>query len=275
MGNKVTSPYALLKFSEKNFTEELYHNGKMHFRTLSYFKNQEMQNGRGDPDEGLTYRNKPDFLKGDIGGMALNIGLTPKIELRSHKNNFIWCSYGIFEKQYGLLKNKTDLDISNLTALGEYCLIILDVNEFNSRLENNFHSQFMDLMYYWAGKDIITGSMVEYISEEYLGDIGPFKKEKSYESQNEYRYVLDRVIGFQKGHDPSLYPKRVDKDEFQRILQKNNEIYLASTQEFYNLCIGNISDISVMVPAEEVNDALIMWFSEVKSISEIQKKYPI
>ncbi|MBA2862897.1 hypothetical protein [Methanococcus maripaludis] len=263
--------YAFLKFSEKPYIEELYNDGKMHFSLLSSFNTKEMGTLQGDPNESLSeiYPAKGDF-KVIIGGVDISSSIVGSPIISGYddsENNFIWCSYGIFEKQYGSLKNNEKLDFSKMKELGNYCIIVLNFKEFNKRLEDAFYLEFSkNILKNWINKTFITGGAVEYVPNDYTGYFGPFKKYLDYEIQNEYRYVLNRIIGV---------PNCVECTNDKKLVQIDDEIYLAINRDFYDMYLGNLSDISVIVPVDEVNDALIMYFSEGKSISEIQKKYPI
>jgi len=167
----------LVKFGHYEHICQLRDEGLLYMNTLQYLRQIEDEELRGDEFEGVaevhrgdrgtfTPENEPEkqFI---IGRWKLRWDL-PQLE---KINIFCMCavrpSVGSFP-----------VDKRNF-RFGDYVLILLNPQEFIDRISSQLESQNVNH----------NANLVEYISNDPVGEVGPFRKRKNFTYQSEWRLV--------------------------------------------------------------------------------------
>lgn len=128
---------------------------------------------------------KPGILQGKRGSFGNNVMSIGNAMLGRNKPCNIYCLYSIF---FGCDDNViTKVDERILSGLGEYCAIILNVEEFLNRVNRAVNSIPHKL------KSDIQYGFIDYIDTKYEPyiELGPFRKDKEFVYQNEFRIALE------------------------------------------------------------------------------------
>jgi hypothetical protein len=219
MENIGKSIYSLVKFGEKDNMLSLMNDGDIYLNTINYFTTIE-DDFRGDTFEGAS-----SILKGNrIEKMIYTNPLGQKIEFDYGKNenlgieinylidrpnwqnkpSHMYCLYMLLIKDYG---DSDVIDERNM-KLGNYALVVNDPKEFIDRISQKLN----DCKLSWKA------DIVEYIDIDQIhGEYGFFKKPKSYEYQNEYRFLIS-----------------------------------SDNEKPIKLSIGSIKDFSILLTADEI-----------------------
>jgi hypothetical protein len=191
-------------------------------------------------DIGLLYLNTPQFfwgvedkeLRGDPFDCIAKVARGPKVELTfadgteiSAEGEWVlrmyppepdkinlFCMYALRP----LMEGTFPVDKRNF-QFGDHALLLLNRDEFMNRVGIALKSQ----------KIKAAADLVEYVEDKYTGELGPFKKLKSFMYQSEWRLVCS--------HGPGG-PREIT--------------------------IGNIQDISVILRSEEINKLIKISFEQ-------------
>ncbi|ABR91882.1 Hypothetical protein mma_2532 [Janthinobacterium sp. Marseille] len=197
-------------FSEEKFADD-FMKGEIYFNRLSYFKNLENENDRGDKQEGLWAVWQPE-------GMTVEITINNKVlkinELAGpitiaydkHKHFHIFCMYAAYlsektmtlvteDKEQFLQDIARDLAIDDrIKEFGPYAVVI-DKDKFLGRLSKKFEKSEFG----------IRGRLVDYYDDVFNGHFSDdeiiFKKQKKFSYMNEYRLAFNSNT---QGHDPQI-----------------------------------------------------------------------
>lgn len=214
---------SLYKYVPQKYIESITNKGEIYFRNLSYFKKFENQH-RNDIYEGM-HRDNPDnpvTIQNITRGTEVKGNYT-FINKVNCNQIFIYC----LSKSYN----------SNLFRMFESnsCIEIFDVTEFSRRLKKKIvtgkqtHKKYRllqgDVVYYQKNKAI-----EEDITNPYRI---PFLKDKSYEEQDEYRFVF----GF--GNDCLNVTRQVASEKYK--YEEESKIVIEKT---IRITIGSILDIA-------------------------------
>ncbi|RDI41147.1 hypothetical protein [Aquicella lusitana] len=212
----------LIKFSSWKYINDL-QKGKIYMNTLGYFKNCESKIHQDDFEGIDVFHQAKDIISIKIESQNIKpINLTKEtglINFRSGRtsNNFIniFCMYLWMVNKHNIYKIDT-----RVLKFGEAALIITNANEFMRRIKRAIKRDNF----------IYQSQAVEYFDENtHHGDVGIFKKRKSFEYMNEYRIAV-------------------------KAKMDNNP---------YILDIGDIFDISAAISSHEINNLKIDYHQKV------------
>ena len=207
----------LIKFGKHEHLLQLQDEGLLFLNNLKYFWEIEDEELRGDPFDCVAeVLRGPKITMVHASGKDLTIG--GKWIIRMHppekeKIN-IFCMYALRP----LISFPVD---ERNFRFGEHALILMNTPEFMRRIELHLKSQ----------RIIANADIVEYVDDEYIGKVGPFRKHKRFAYQSEWRLVCEDGLG---------------KTRIMRI--------------------GSIRDISVIIRSEEVNKEIRVVFEPDNSL---------
>ncbi|MCF6255345.1 MAG: hypothetical protein L3J98_06085 [Gammaproteobacteria bacterium] len=169
----------LIKFGKLEHLEELRTQGLIYMNTLPYFWNVENDPARNDPFDCVN-----SMHRGSKGFVVVNEGLDSENKIpisrwdyKEHPSNpectNLFCMYGLFRDDVLVPIDSKNHD------LGGSALVFHDAQKFIDRVRN-----FMKA-------EAIKGSfnLVKYVDNNYIGDVGPFRKREKYRYQSEWRIV--------------------------------------------------------------------------------------
>jgi len=169
----------LIKFGRLEHLEELRTQGLIYMNTLPFFWNVENDPARNDPFDCVN-----SMHRGSEGFVVVNEGLDLERKIpishwdyKEHSSNpehtNLFCMYGLFRDDA-----LVSIDSRNHN-LGEYALVFHDAQEFIDRVRDYMKTE--------AVKGIF--NLVEYVDNNYIGKVGPFRKREKYRYQSEWRIV--------------------------------------------------------------------------------------
>lgn len=207
----------LIKFQDADKIKSL-QSGMLYAKTLGYYRKREEETGDcevGDKYEGMIHINEATICFPDTGE---KVNVNDHLLITSESNDFVFC---MFEVNPKLDKWKfTDKQKEKMLSFGDTALIVLDHHEFIHRVQvaaekAGYKVYFQSVQYYDPTVD--NGGMYTSLING-MWNIA-FWKRDSYSYQQEARFV------FTPGNE------NIDHIE---------------------LDIGDISDITVIIPAEKV-----------------------
>lgn len=224
-----TTYYSFIKIFENLNHAERFIEGQLHMKKVRYFQEYKDKNGelRGDKYEGVKSILHPKNMKDvyiDDKKIVDSKSLDPLITYDNNTlNKNAYCMYSLSSKGFTSISSeninefKKALEIhEKCFGLGSHCVVIKNITEFIKRIKKSLTK--VNLGYKIRP--------VEYFNERDINgylpskDLG-FQKRNMFSIQNEYRILLDRA---EEGP--------------------------------YNLEIGNISDIAVIMKPQDVNKGL-------------------
>ena len=179
----MNEPGTLMKFGQLDHLVQLQNEGLLYMNNLPYFWNLENDELRGDPFDSIAavYRG-PRISFPSSGGKE--IFLEGKWTIRMHPpesdkiNRF--CMYALRP----LIQGTFPIDHRNF-RFGDHVLILMNRDEFMRRIELTLQTEKIEAK----------GNLVEYVDDEYVGEVGPFKKHKMFSYQSEWRLVCKNGPG--------------------------------------------------------------------------------
>lgn len=204
----------LIKFGNLEHIQELQEEGLLYMNNLPYFWKVEDNELRGDLNDGVSeiQRGVKGSLKNEYGSV-IPITMT-KWELRILPENAdkinIFCMYALRPA-----RGTYPINVEN-NKFGNHTLLITNPNEFINRIQNKVKKELIKTNCKYP-----EASFVEYVANDYKGNIGLFKKLMKFSYQSEWRFVCyDGIGGARK------------------------------------TSIGSLKDISIIIPSEEVNQRI-------------------
>jgi hypothetical protein len=200
----------LVKFGRYENLCQLRDQGLLYMKSLQYFKKIEDEDLRGDKYEGVA-----EIKRGTSGTVTpKNNPGSPYIvrrweirwDLPHYKNINIFCMCAVRPSMGSFPVNKRNF------RFGDHALILTKPQEFIDRISSQLKSQNINHK----------ANLVEYFNNDYVGEVGPFRKPINFAYQSEWR------LACYSGHD----------------------------KELNDICIGNIKDISIVVGSTDVNSKL-------------------
>lgn len=168
----------LIKIGKQEYIEKLHKNGEVYMQRLSEYRGVE-HSAQGDKYEGFShiFQGRQVCLK--INREQVHPEGAIYILESTLINPFVFCSFAL-QKHH--LENNLNRLSKKLLDFGETALVITNIEEFYSRVQDNI-----------AEQDTIEADLVSYINPEtYHGDMGVFKKQDIYEYQSEFRIAVER-----------------------------------------------------------------------------------
>ena len=212
----------LIKFHSAKIIES-FQKGKVYANRLGYYRKREEETGDsevGDKYEAMLHVNEAYIHFPDSGE---TVPLTDELISTTHSEDYIFCLFGIYPNLNNF--SFTEQQKEKLLSFGDTALIITDSEEFIKRVKEasekaGYKVKFGAVKYYDATYD--NGNMIVSLMED-MANVA-FWKRDSYKYQQEGRFV------FYSGD---------------------------MTLDHLELDIGDISDISEIVPAKMALSAMV------------------
>ena len=172
---------ALIKFGEYEHLCSLRDKGEIYMNTLPYFREIEDGELRGDPFDSVT-----EIIRGNKGHIALETG--QKIQLTDFvlrigpdtpENTNLFCMYTMRPKHGAYPINEKNF------KFGEYALVFFDSQELINRIGKSLRQLGISAK----------ANIVEYVGNDHVGEMGPFKKLEAFSYQSEWRLVCENGTG--------------------------------------------------------------------------------
>jgi hypothetical protein len=177
--------YILSKIGQRKNMESLLNDGSVYMHQLKYYKKLENDNIIGDNNEGLAayYSGLNPTLTCQIKSEIKLISFHPK-EIKIfgvHNEHAVYCMYEF---------NSGDIDIDTwaknidkrIFGFGDTMIIIRLPKVFYKKLYKTAQK---------AGYEL-DSRPIEYVSSNYCGEIGPFRKFDEYKYQSEIRFITNK-----------------------------------------------------------------------------------
>lgn len=206
-------PGTLIKFGDLEHLQQFRDEGLLYLNNLPYFWNIEDEELRGDPfDCAIQVIRGPKVTMVMPEGKEVTIctDYCARIHPSKPENLNIFCMYALRPHIEGTFP----IDNKN-NRFGDHALILINRDEFMNRLESTLKSQ----------KIIGNADLVEYVNDQHMDKLGPFKKFNRFSYQHEWRLVCYEGPGGPR-----------------------------------TIRIGSIRDISVILPTVEVNKQIQIHF---------------
>jgi len=167
---------ALVKFGQREHILRLQHEGHLYMNNLPYFWNVEDEGLRGDPCDTVD-----ELASGVQGKVLVNGNQLPlrisrwnvRIEPEHPERINLFCMYAMRPLSGSFPVNEKNL------RFGDYSLVVTNVPEYFKRIEARLSA------------DGIYGesNLVEYVDDDFEGQVGPFRKLRRFAYQSEWRLV--------------------------------------------------------------------------------------
>ena len=211
-------PGTLIKFGKQERLLRLQAEGALYLNTPEYFWKIEDEELRGDPFDCIAKVARgpkiviplPDGKQVSVEGEWIYRMYPPEPE----KIN-IFCMFALRP----LIEGNFPIDKRNF-QFGDYALFLINPNEFMRRVQSALKNEKINYK----------ADLAEYVDDNYIGELGPFKKLKRFAYQSEWRLVCSE--------GPSG-PREI--------------------------LIGDIRDISVILSSAEINELIKVEFEPINS----------
>lgn len=197
---------ALVKFGCLKHLQELQDAGLLYMNNLPYFWKIEDDELRGDPYDSIVALERGTkariFLQ---DGRELPFRSTRwdiKIPPPEAENINVFCMYALRPSAGSFPVSERNFDF------GDHALLIADPQQFIDRVAAQLRKERID-----GGADL-----VQYVDDQYIGKVGPFRKLKRFAYQSEWRLVCYSGPGGPR-----------------------------------TITLGSIRDISIIMPSKEIN----------------------
>jgi hypothetical protein len=177
---EMNEPGTLVKFGRAEHIRPMIENGVLYMNNLPYFWAVEDSSVRGDANDGvdaIRRGTKARIFKQD--GTEIPASVTSWV-LREHtyaKNTNVLCMYSLRE-------SSTPIDYRVL-EFGDTSLLFTQPQVFFDRLHAAVRREELDAR----------GDLVEYVSDNHTGEVGPFRKLAMFSWQAEWRLVVHNGPG--------------------------------------------------------------------------------
>lgn len=201
----------LIKFGNKEHIERLRYDGELYLNNLPYFWNIEGDEVRQDLNDSLK-----EFQMGNKGRATIKTDEGRDVEIEITKWKFrvpppnsetinLYCMYALRPFHGSFPVDKRNFNF------GSSAFVLLDPDSFIDKIRKTLREKEID------GK----ANLVEYVSHDYVGQIGFFKKREKFRYQSEWRLVCLNGDGF---------PRKI--------------------------ILGSLEDISIIIPSEKINSEI-------------------
>ena len=148
--------HLLLRRGEEEHIKNLYEKGILRINTISCVRNCGKNFERSDSDDCLMYRLGDSYLSGNI-----------------------LCFYGVYNRHLNLAKDCFEVEIE---SFGEWLIFIHSPSTFIQRVDSALKR---------SGYRNFIHNKVNYYKNDYLGEVGAFRKRDRFEHQSEFRFYID------------------------------------------------------------------------------------
>lgn len=210
----------IIKFQKNDIIKNI-QLGKMHFKSLEWFREYEKQTGDmtiGDIYEGMLHISNAYLqIMGSDGQITESTFITESVISTSFSNAFVFCSTNIFPNENGYVFNSDQKSV--FQEFGDSALIIENIYEFIRRIR-------------------VIATQLGYTV--YYGTVNYYKK-----NEDNIKMFLSLLNGM---HNIALWKRDNYKNqqEFRIILWKSD-----SKADHIEFDIGDISDISKIISTKE------------------------
>lgn len=212
----------LIKFQTKRLIN-LLQQGSFYMSSLKRYRDMYANSGDeiiGDPHEGRLYIHCASIFLPESDELKIRDEALPTVS----ENDFVFCMFGIIPSNLGVFRF-TEEQKSKLAETYDTALIIKDQNEFIKRINSQAKANGINIKYDFVkyyDESFDEASRLCSILERGIDSVAFYKRNK-YAYQQEYRFVV-----------------------------KNRD----ANQLYYEMNIGDISDISEQLPSIDVLNAL-------------------
>jgi hypothetical protein len=170
-----------IKFGELDHINSLIDRGELYLNTFKYFREIEDGAVRGDRYEGAS-----EIHRGTKGSINTSVGEVVGAYLVSwdlglfsvvNSNTNIFSIFTLTPNNYPITERVLDF--------GEYAFVVRRPDEFLARIKTALEAQGV----------VGCCNRVEYVSDDFTGDIDPFTKRSLFEWQSEWRLKVDGGSG--------------------------------------------------------------------------------
>lgn len=182
-----TDVHALMKFGKKVHIEKLYEEGEVYMRPMADFWKEDEDEYRKDKKEGVSYIQQGEKTELFKMGSNNKIATFYKGDKESHSIRFnfwqkedegnLYCMTSVTENEL----NTTPMVDEKNKEMGSHFLLIYDPLVFVQRLDAELNN---------LGYSLSNRLVAYYDPKKFNGRVGPFKKERKYNFQNEFRYFV-------------------------------------------------------------------------------------
>lgn len=153
--NSENSLFFLIRRGKEEHIRNLYEKGELYINTISFLRSCDDNPERTDSEDCLVFRPGNKYVNGNI-----------------------FCFYGIYCKHLNIPDNFMDVEIE---SFGDWLILIHSPSIFIERVEKELKGSGYN----------VTCEKVEYYREDYVGEVGVFKKHERFEKQCEYRFFIE------------------------------------------------------------------------------------
>ena len=211
----------LIKFQSAERIESL-RKGKIYAKTLRYYREREQETGDdavGDMYEAMLHVNEGSVVFNDTGE---KIDLNDSLIETKNSHDFVFCMFGIYPELDSFEFSETQKE--KMLSFGDTALLVLDSEEFIKRVkcsaeDTGYEFHFDGVKYYDSTEDC--GNLIISLMQG-MWNISFWKREK-------YRYQQEARFVFSPGNG----------------------------EDHIELNIGDISDITAVLPAKQVLTAMV------------------
>ena len=174
-------PIILLRRGKKEHIENLYNNGELYINTFDAIREYDSNLDRSDSLDCVSHYIGDAYIEicdKDISSDAAHIVEVEDLVFDNNKKGNIYCFYGIYSDQ---LMSNTNIDIIDISSFGEYLIVIFKPEVFLKRVKDELEKHNYHKVY---------DRKVEYVSNKYVGYMGPFRKKEIFSLQSEYRIFV-------------------------------------------------------------------------------------
>lgn len=185
----------LIKFGAEEHIEQLRSRGLLHMKRLDYFRRTEEDLPlRFDRWEGADHVIQPGRGHITLNGRRFDLAGPGVLWKGGPPLPHVFCAYALTAERASAARERGNVIVDERNAgWGTHALAILDVPTFLKRAGAAFRKFSLG---YWEG-------LVEYVAEDYAGELGPFRKRELFRYQSEFRFAVhghaDDVLGIEIG----------------------------------------------------------------------------
>ena len=185
----------LIKFGAEEHIQQLRSRGLLHMKRLDYFRRTEEDLPlRFDRWEGADHVIQPGRGHISLNGIRFDLAGPGLLWKGGPPLPHVFCAYALTAERVRAAHERDTVIVDERNAgWGTHALAILDVPTFLKRAGAAFRELSLG---YWEG-------LVEYVADDYAGELGAFRKREMFRYQSEFRFAVngcaDDVLGVEIG----------------------------------------------------------------------------
>jgi hypothetical protein len=172
----------ILKFGAEEHVQQLSERGLLYLKRLDYFRCTEDELPlRFDPWEGADHVMQPGRGHIKLNGRRFDLAGPGLLWLGGPPLPHVFCAFALTDERAAAARECRAAIVDRRNAAwGTHALAILDVPEFLKRAGAAFRQLSLG---YWEG-------LVDYVANDYAGELGPFRKREKFRFQSEFRFAV-------------------------------------------------------------------------------------